>query len=1135
MIEAQCEPIPGYRLLERLGEGGFGEVWKAQAPGGLLKAIKIVHGRVHSIAGEDVHARQELKALDRVKMVRHPYILALDRYDIVADRLMIVMELADRSVWDRYQECCGQGLSGIPRDELLDYMEEAAEALDLMNGQYQLQHLDIKPQNLFLICNHIKVADFGLVKDLEGMQAQLTGGITPLYAAPETFEGVVTRFCDQYSLAVVYQELLTGQLPFTGKNPRQLLLQHVQVPPNVTPLPAHDREPIARALAKRPNARHPSCADLVRALRGRSAPRTPASPAGPTPKQSLEVARPELASTVVKRSEEIEPLPPTRPEQTGDGVLFPALVIGLGGLGLGLLQALRRALHKRYGGPAALPNIRFLHLDTDPDVLGQLEGGDTNATISEREVLLARLQRPAHYLKPGRERQAIEPWLPVSVLSRLPRDQVTPGGWRALGRLAFASNFAAISTRLRTELETCTAAETMAEAQKRSGLSLRTTNPRVYVLGSLAGGTGSGMFIDLAYAVRWLLRRLGYERPEVVGLLLLRVAEGKDSSSAAAANCFAALSELNYFSAQDRGYRVDYSGQGAVTSHEAPLTRCCLLPLPGEAGGAETLRELTTLAGDFLCRDLTTPLGRVADACRLRHATPALRMSAQSFGSFWFAVPRRLLLQRVAECLCHRLMQSWTDNQRTSSDGIMQSWVDKQLTARQLAPEELRQQLEEQCNLLLKQPAGVMLAALTNGWTEGGTSRLCSAPAAAYQMLADADRLLGSVAVSEGPAVVTVLEETLDRAVADLGEKLDQQLADLALCAVCEPQFRLTGLEGAVQERLIAELRMKAREQNNRADSLAQQAAAMRDSMAPFLNVLQERSMWARGKRIRAAQELLDKLPAFVSARWAMLLCARLSTLIEGLAERMERYVRNLSCCRPRINQFLQGFKDPHAPGQGDVDLGLGRYLLPNGCRTLSDAGAQMLAALSHEELLALEAQVQMQVGKALQDHIHLCTAPADFFKNLQERIYQEVAAFAEAQLTRAHAAEVYLEQNAEEDSVLGDLASAYDSAIPELTGSRETRHSEIRILAVPPGPEGERFRTLARRAMPETDLVPAASTDDVVFYREQPISDLTALPQLGPAGQKAYCEFLSDRQVSPYSRTDIEDWHNAAEAKGGH
>ena len=131
---------------------------------------------------------------------------------------MIVTELADKTLWDRFRECRTEGLVGIPRDELLGHIcsIDAAEALDYMNTQHQLQHLDIKPQNLFLVHNHVKVADFGLVKDLENMLASVTGGVTPVYAAPETFEGKVSRFSDQYSLAIVYQELLTGQRPYNG-------------------------------------------------------------------------------------------------------------------------------------------------------------------------------------------------------------------------------------------------------------------------------------------------------------------------------------------------------------------------------------------------------------------------------------------------------------------------------------------------------------------------------------------------------------------------------------------------------------------------------------------------------------------------------------------------------------------------------------------------------------------------------------------------------------------------------------------------------------------------------------------------------------------------------------------------------
>ena len=130
-LETNAEPLPGYRLLERLGGGGFGEVWKCIAPGGLHKAIKFVYGTMSvpdttdgadtdppadndewAVGREDDsrQARQEYKALERVKGVRHPYILTIERYDIIDGQLLIVMELADRDIWDRFKECRAQGL-----------------------------------------------------------------------------------------------------------------------------------------------------------------------------------------------------------------------------------------------------------------------------------------------------------------------------------------------------------------------------------------------------------------------------------------------------------------------------------------------------------------------------------------------------------------------------------------------------------------------------------------------------------------------------------------------------------------------------------------------------------------------------------------------------------------------------------------------------------------------------------------------------------------------------------------------------------------------------------------------------------------------------------------------------------------
>jgi serine/threonine protein kinase len=269
VAEPGAEPIPGYRLLEPLGSGGFGEVWKCEAPGGLLKALKLVTGHAGFLGDVGSPADRELEALQRVKAIRHPFLLSVDRIEVVSGQLVIVMELADKSLHDLLTEYQAAGQTGIPREELLDYLVEAAEALDLMNLHHGLQHLDIKPHNLFLVSNHLKVADFGLVSNLQEIKGDAPArqeGLTPLYASPEAIQGRASRQSDQYSLAIVYQELLTGVLPFQGKNANQLMIQQLTAPPNLLALSNEDQPLVARALSKDPLQRYASCLDFIQAL-----------------------------------------------------------------------------------------------------------------------------------------------------------------------------------------------------------------------------------------------------------------------------------------------------------------------------------------------------------------------------------------------------------------------------------------------------------------------------------------------------------------------------------------------------------------------------------------------------------------------------------------------------------------------------------------------------------------------------------------------------------------------------------------------------------------------------------------------------------------------------------------------------
>src|SRR4051794_19080317 len=196
-----------------------------------MKAIKFVFGK-----HDEKRASIELRALDHVRAVRHPFLLSLERIEVVDGRLLVVTELADSSVKDRFDQCRREAKRGIPRDELVSYLRDAADALDFMSQTHALQHLDVKPENLLLLAGHVKVADFGLVKDVRNSQASLVGGMTPLYAAPEVFRGIPSRQSDQYSLAIVYQEMLTGTLPFVGSSAAELTLHHLNNEPDLSSL-----------------------------------------------------------------------------------------------------------------------------------------------------------------------------------------------------------------------------------------------------------------------------------------------------------------------------------------------------------------------------------------------------------------------------------------------------------------------------------------------------------------------------------------------------------------------------------------------------------------------------------------------------------------------------------------------------------------------------------------------------------------------------------------------------------------------------------------------------------------------------------------------------------------------------------
>ncbi|MGA2256562.1 MAG: tubulin-like doman-containing protein [Thermoguttaceae bacterium] len=718
------EIIPGYTIRERIGAGGYGEVWKADAPGGLVKAIKFVYGRLD---GE--RATRELKALSRIKEVRHPFLLSLERIEVIDGQLVIVTELADASLMNRFEQCVAAGSPGIPRHELLVYLSDAADALDYMRQTFSLQHLDIKPENLLILSGRVKVADFGLVKDIHDATVSLVGGLTPIYAAPEVFAGRPSLHSDQYSLAIVYQELLTGVLPFSGRDHAQLATQHRCSSPRLAPLPPDDRPIIARALAKNPEDRFPSCRDLVDQLRSgagsdksavcgdmpsaaskgirgdTSATKTvdtvshqqkkhdkQKSPSAVVSDPTISfdgIARPPGSVTGHFTSAlpglEFEPSPSTADEwplvftepadsikdlpplETVSGAwrLRPCLVLGLGGTAGRVLNCLRQRWSDRFGDLAAVPALQMLLVDSDRRSLSRATGGDPSRALGPSETLALPLRSQEEYYE-APEKYLL--WLRRRWLCRIPRSHCTEG-LRPLGRLALVDHGPELIAQLKRAISAMTSPEAIATSGQRIGEEILAEAPQIILVASISGGTGSGMLLDATYAVRKVLADLSISDARLTGVLLHSTGRSPHDKLLARANACACLRELQHFG-RGEGYPGDDDfGLPAFAGEIPPFDTTRVVHL-GDGLNPEEFDQAAENVGQFLDLATATAGGVFFDS---DHEPGESEMTVRTFGMCRVGRTQKEFVAKAADLLCHKAIQGWLSEAQVDSAELLKN------------------------------------------------------------------------------------------------------------------------------------------------------------------------------------------------------------------------------------------------------------------------------------------------------------------------------------------------------------------------------------------------------------------------------------------------------------------------------
>src|SRR5216110_1398221 len=223
MTEYTGQQFGHYRLLQRLGRGGFADVYlgrhihlETQA------AIKVLH--INLVGAEIERFRQEARTVARLE---HPHIVRILDFGVQEGRPFLVMSYAPNGTL-RQRHARGDR---VPLPLVITYVQQIASALQYAHGLHII-HRDIKPENL-LVGGHQEVllSDFGIAcvtPDSQSLQTQEMAG-TIAYMAPEQIEGHPHRSSDQYSLAVLVYEWLSGQRPFEGSF-TEVAFKHSSVP-----------------------------------------------------------------------------------------------------------------------------------------------------------------------------------------------------------------------------------------------------------------------------------------------------------------------------------------------------------------------------------------------------------------------------------------------------------------------------------------------------------------------------------------------------------------------------------------------------------------------------------------------------------------------------------------------------------------------------------------------------------------------------------------------------------------------------------------------------------------------------------------------------------------------------------------
>jgi hypothetical protein len=647
-------------------------------------------------------------------------------------------------------------------------------------------------------------------------------------------------------------------------------------------------------------------------------------------------------------------------------------------------------------------------------------------------------------------------------------------GVRALGRLSLLDHQAAVKLKFGRMLKKVMRDTEGGDISGAKGLGLRSTFPRVYIVGSLMGGTGSGIALDLAYMLKQELRKVGYDPNRVSAHFFLPRSLWSNENSLQLEKPMIALREIDTFMSGKETFRAVYSlKEEPFTDSERPFDSITLHPVEKTGVKSATTRHLEVLS-ETLIQEGFTNLGKSRFEGELRKRdVPNPYRNVASVRLTW---PRQRLLQDSLGRLTLQLQNRWIETESSSDSTEVIQFTKEFLQKKRLDNDSLRKQLDEKLTVRLGYSIFDKLIETEKAIGEG---RGQISQIECCNLIEPLVQIVGSPGSGDDHPSKRAFAECFK----ELAKETEKRLSEMVVQLVEMPSKRF-GFSLKFLKRIDQELTETIEQIKQLLHKNASELESRYDRMLNFIGNLDNIGPKLSVRRSDPRSELRELISTYVNTRLESQREYALQCVVQSWKGILPEFTRDINFCKEQSREMLEEIRKASKPPETRQFLEL--HILPGKSKEIEEASDSVIQSISENDWDALDERLQVRIRRECSALVKVCLQKMQYKDRFLKLIREELLALAETRLPVSSSVEMFLSEGRDPQLLHREIQRAFDELSQTMLTGRLPEGTTMHFLGLPNSPSKANFQALLADVISEVHWTDYPSEHDIVLSCEQ-------------------------------------------------